>query len=164
MENFVYNPAPVIGQFAPGVLSENFLFGLLAFVDTPGDFSMVVDPASTSVVVDPVSTSVVEIQPLSHMLPTSEFPLELVPIQLPVTRTRIADPCEGTSDYDNEIVIGTYTRAVRRMKIARYLEKRSRRNLSKKIHYKCRSDYARARPRVGGRFVNKVVKDDSDDS
>lgn len=53
----------------------------------------------------------------------------------------------------NEIVIGTYTRAERAAKIARYREKRARRKWTKKIMYDCRKSFADNRPRVGGRFI-----------
>lgn len=60
---------------------------------------------------------------------------------------------------DDKIVIGSiYTRAERREKIRRYREKRNRwlcSNKKPKILYKCRSDFARNRLRVGGRFVKK---------
>jgi hypothetical protein len=60
---------------------------------------------------------------------------------------------------DDEIVIGSiYTRAERREKIRRYREKRNRwlcNDKKPKILYKCRSDFARNRLRVGGRFVKK---------
>lgn len=53
----------------------------------------------------------------------------------------------------NEIVVGTYTRAERAEKIARYREKRARRKWTKKIMYDCRKSFADNRPRVGGRFI-----------
>jgi hypothetical protein len=53
----------------------------------------------------------------------------------------------------NEIVVGTYTRAERAAKIARYREKRANRQWRKKILYGCRKSFADARPRIGGRFI-----------
>ena len=53
----------------------------------------------------------------------------------------------------NEIVIGTYTRAERAAKIARFREKRAGRKVGKRIMYDCRKVFADNRPRVGGRFI-----------
>jgi hypothetical protein len=52
-------------------------------------------------------------------------------------------------------IIGTLTPEKRREKIARYLEKRKRRNWHKKISYDCRKKVADHRLRVKGRFVTK---------
>ena len=60
----------------------------------------------------------------------------------------------SSSDLDpNEVVVGVYTRAERAAKIARYREKRVRRQWNKKIMYNCRKSFADNRPRVGGRFI-----------
>jgi hypothetical protein len=61
-----------------------------------------------------------------------------------------------TEKEDNEIVCGTYTRAERRAKIARYKAKKERRNFHT-VHYSCRKEFADKRPRVGGRFITKVA-------
>jgi len=56
---------------------------------------------------------------------------------------------------DHVITIGTYTRAERKQKIARFLEKRAKRLARlKKGGYECRSRFAVARPRIGGRFIS----------
>lgn len=65
------------------------------------------------------------------------------------------------SDHDEEdskITIGSYTRAERRQKIARYRAKRANRNFNRKIMYRCRKSFADNRPRVGGRFVSMKNK------
>lgn len=51
--------------------------------------------------------------------------------------------------------IGTYTAAERRARIARFLEKRSRRVYGKRVVYSIRKDFANSRTRVKGRFVKK---------
>jgi hypothetical protein len=59
------------------------------------------------------------------------------------------------------ITIGIYTRAERAAKIARFRQKRERRNFSKRVLYGSRKRFADSRPRVGGRFVvneNRVIK------
>lgn len=59
----------------------------------------------------------------------------------------------------NEVVIGTYTRAQRAAKIARFKQKKANRHFNKKVLYGCRKSFADARPRVGGRFI-KLNRDD----
>lgn len=62
---------------------------------------------------------------------------------------------------DDVITIGIYTRAERAAKIARFRQKRERRNFSKRVLYGSRKRFADSRPRVGGRFVvneNRVIK------
>jgi hypothetical protein len=54
---------------------------------------------------------------------------------------------------DDVITIGEYTKAERRGKIERFLEKRKRRNFEKKIQLECRQKVANSRPRIGGRFI-----------
>jgi len=59
------------------------------------------------------------------------------------------------------ITIGIYSRAERAAKIARFRQKRERRNFSKRVLYGSRKRFADSRPRVGGRFVvneNRVIK------
>jgi hypothetical protein len=51
--------------------------------------------------------------------------------------------------------IGTYTAAERKARIARFLEKRSRRVYTKRIVYSTRKDFANSRTRIKGRFVKK---------
>jgi len=49
--------------------------------------------------------------------------------------------------------VGTLTPAQRRVKILRYLEKRTRRSFSRKVSYDCRKRAADGRLRIRGRFV-----------
>jgi hypothetical protein len=49
-----------------------------------------------------------------------------------------------------------YSLEQRKVKIHRYLEKRSRRIWRKEIKYSCRKQFAEARPRVAGRFIPKA--------
>lgn len=51
--------------------------------------------------------------------------------------------------------IGAYTPAERRERIARFIEKRSRRVWTKKVKYDVRKNFADSRIRVKGRFVKK---------
>lgn len=51
--------------------------------------------------------------------------------------------------------LGGLTRAQRKEKIARYLEKRRRRSFAKKVAYDCRKKVADQRIRVKGRFVTR---------
>lgn len=62
---------------------------------------------------------------------------------------------EPVTNMDNEISIGTYTRAQRKQKLARYRKKRYDRLYGPKVQckYKCRQKFAKNRPRVHGRFV-----------
>jgi len=60
-----------------------------------------------------------------------------------------------TPSQIEEIRLGIYTPAERQEKVRRYRERRSRRNFSRGIMYKCRSQVAQKRPRIGGRFVKK---------
>lgn len=55
----------------------------------------------------------------------------------------------------HEKTVGTISVEARRLKIQRYLAKRSRRNFRKKIAYQCRKTVADSRMRVKGRFVTK---------
>lgn len=52
--------------------------------------------------------------------------------------------------------VGTLTPAQRREKIMRFLEKRARRNFSKKISYHCRKRVADGRLRIKGRFITSA--------
>lgn len=99
--------------------------------------------------------------PLSHSeLPSNPVKKEVpspkhVPVDI-LTRSPIklsSHPLLPPGVDPNEIVIGTYTRAERAAKIARYREKRARRKWTKKIMYDCRKSFADNRPRVGGRFI-----------
>jgi hypothetical protein len=59
--------------------------------------------------------------------------------------------------YTNEFcTIGSYSKAVRNGKIARYRAKRSRRNFSKNINYTVRKTFADGRIRIGGRFATII--------
>jgi CCT motif len=57
--------------------------------------------------------------------------------------------------YNKNGRIGIYTPAERATIIARFNEKRSRRNWNKKIRYNCRKNLADRRLRVKGRFVKR---------
>ena len=59
--------------------------------------------------------------------------------------------------YPHAKKVGTISVEERRMKIERYLEKRSRRNYGKKVSYACRKRVADTRIRVKGRFVAKKI-------
>ena len=87
----------------------------------------------------------------SHISPSSSSPTPVTPIQL----NSHVDP--------NEIVIGTYTRAERAAKIARYREKRANRQWRKKILYGCRKSFADTRPRKGGRFIQMKPTEGEED-
>lgn len=52
--------------------------------------------------------------------------------------------------------IGTISMEERRNKVLKFLEKRKKRNFTKKISYMCRKKVADQRVRVKGRFVSKV--------
>jgi hypothetical protein len=56
--------------------------------------------------------------------------------------------------------IGIYLPDARRARIARFHEKRARRIWRKRIKYDCRKKLADSRPRIKGRFVKRVDKDD----
>lgn len=51
--------------------------------------------------------------------------------------------------------VGTLTTEERRLKLQKYLEKRSKRTFHKRISYHCRKQVADNRLRVKGRFVTK---------
>jgi len=59
-----------------------------------------------------------------------------------------------SSDDDDIIIIGIYTKAERREKIRRYKEKK-RNPVKRRVLYQCRKRFADSRERVGGRFVKK---------
>lgn len=52
--------------------------------------------------------------------------------------------------------IGRYTPAERRIRIARYREKRAQRNYNRRVKYDCRKTIADKRVRVQGRFVKRA--------
>lgn len=54
-------------------------------------------------------------------------------------------------------MIGTLTLEERQIKIEKYLEKRKRRNYTKRINYACRKKVADNRIRIKGRFVAKSL-------
>ena len=54
-----------------------------------------------------------------------------------------------------QVLPGPYPPAIRKLKVASYLEKRKRRVWKKEIKYSCRKQFAETRPRVGGRFIPK---------
>jgi len=57
-------------------------------------------------------------------------------------------------DDDDQITVGTYTKAVRRSKLERFKAKKLRLLLyGPYVRYQFRKDFAESRPRVGGRFV-----------
>lgn len=56
--------------------------------------------------------------------------------------------------------IGIYLPDARRARIARFHEKRARRIWRKRIKYDCRKKLADSRPRIKGRFVKRVDKED----
>lgn len=62
-------------------------------------------------------------------------------------------PAPPVVDPDDEVVIGEYSRRVRRNKIAAYLKKRQTRTSNKRVIYGIRKQFADTRPRIGGRFV-----------
>jgi hypothetical protein len=57
--------------------------------------------------------------------------------------------------YPNARRIGTLTVEERHLKVSKFLEKRKRRNFSKKVSYDCRKRVADNRLRVKGRFITK---------
>mmetsp|Transcript_32948 Transcript_32948/g.57775 ORF Transcript_32948/g.57775 Transcript_32948/m.57775 type:complete len:183 (+) Transcript_32948:7269-7817(+) len=57
--------------------------------------------------------------------------------------------------YPSAKKIGTLSIEERRMKVHRFLEKRKKRNFSKKVSYDCRKRVADNRIRVKGRFITK---------
>jgi CCT motif len=57
--------------------------------------------------------------------------------------------------YNKNGQIGIYTPSERAAIIARFNEKRSRRNWNKKVRYNCRKNLADRRLRVKGRFVKR---------
>ena len=60
--------------------------------------------------------------------------------------------------YNRHGRIGIYTRAERAAILARFHDKRTRRNWQKKIRYNCRKSLADSRRRVKGRFVKKTTQ------
>jgi hypothetical protein len=68
---------------------------------------------------------------------------------------QMAEPSSSSSSSDEEEVdSGTsYTKKRRKAIIARYRKKRPLRSFNKKVMYDCRQQFAKARPRVQGRFV-----------
>jgi len=77
-----------------------------------------------------------------------------VPLSQPSTTVAIPMPIP-ISDEDNTRKIGSLTVAERRLKLAKYHEKRKRRIWRKKICYDCRKKVADKRLRVKGRFVTR---------
>jgi len=71
--------------------------------------------------------------------------------------SRPSSPPSSLSADSQAVVLGAYTRAERAAKIARYREKRLRRQWKKKIIYECRKVFADSRQRVGGRFIKTSV-------
>lgn len=61
--------------------------------------------------------------------------------------------------YPSAKKIGTLSVEERRMKVCRFLEKRKKRNFSKKVNYDCRKRVADNRIRVKGRFITKSHAD-----
>jgi len=55
----------------------------------------------------------------------------------------------------SEMAPGPCSKEERRAKIARFVEKRSRRIWTKEIKYSCRKQFAESRPRIAGRFIPK---------
>jgi len=94
-----------------------------------------------------------------------ENTLNYPPLNIPLTCIPSStEPESSSSENDNIITVGIYTRAERREKIRRYQKKKKiyfkRRllGIEKKNRYKCRSVFARTRQRSGGRFVKKKTK------
>lgn len=82
-----------------------------------------------------------------------------------ITSSLVTRKTKQHDPNENVISIGEYTKAERRRKVDRFLEKRERwreaNHISKTrtILYKVRKDFADVRPRVGGRFVKLSDKE-----
>lgn len=82
------------------------------------------------------------------------------------TFTRSAEPVHHATSFAPQLTNASgrpssqrkYSRAERKLRIDRYLEKRKRRRFGKTVRYKCRKTFADSRPRVRGRFVKKQGK------
>lgn len=89
-------------------------------------------------------------------IPQVEHPDFPIPAPKPTMKTTVLKPTsQEAKEMDNVISIGTYTRAQRKKKLARYRKKRHDRLFGPKVacKYKCRQRFAKNRPRVHGRFV-----------
>jgi len=80
------------------------------------------------------------------------------------TAAAIATTASGVS-FSMELLnkdgrIGIYLPEARRARIARFHAKRSRRIWRKRIKYDCRKKLADSRPRIKGRFVKRLERDD----
>ncbi|OMJ70340.1 hypothetical protein SteCoe_31694 [Stentor coeruleus] len=64
-------------------------------------------------------------------------------------------PLMHSMEKNDVQIVGTLTLKQRKEKIAKYLEKRKKRNWHKKIYYDCRKKVADNRLRVKGRFVKR---------
>ena len=75
----------------------------------------------------------------------------------PVAASKSHDLIRPRVPYPHAKKVGTISVEERRLKIEKYLEKRSRRTYGKKVSYACRKRVADTRIRVKGRFVAKKI-------
>lgn len=83
----------------------------------------------------------------------------IMPLEDPVPEQECFKPLRPATARSHTRQIGPITVEERRDKISRFLEKRKRRNFSKKVSYACRKRVADSRLRVKGRFIKKVEAD-----
>ena len=59
------------------------------------------------------------------------------------------------TELSGDNIIGAYSPKSRREKIKKFLDKRSRRNWTRKVKYEVRKKFADSRKRIRGRFIKK---------